>query len=146
MAEIAGKAKEDERSRALTVSAKHVESTLPGRKRSSTVDNDPDDHAGEVQEHDHLFFTAEHPGVSFCGACFAHLLVLAALVACANYFGSSFFPFSTDVPLYLRNEQQRQYWDAVAAAKISADVAPAVPAHELERSMTLAKDIDINTG
>lgn len=144
MVETSHQQKTDEHGKAVTVSAEHVDA--PSRKRTSTIDHEPDDHAGEVQEHDHLYYTAEHPGVSFCGACFAHVLVLAALVGCANYFGSSFFPFSVDVPLYLRNEQQRVFYDAVAAAKLKADVAPAVPVYELERSVTLAKEIDINTG
>ena len=97
MVDESEKVKEDYNRASVTVSVGDtLKASVVKERTKSTSDDDPDDHAGEVQEHDHLYFTAEHPGLSFAGACFAHLLVLAALVACANFFGSSFFPFSSN--------------------------------------------------
>mmetsp|Transcript_7171 Transcript_7171/g.18574 ORF Transcript_7171/g.18574 Transcript_7171/m.18574 type:complete len:1510 (-) Transcript_7171:264-4793(-) len=90
-----------------------------------------------------LKFTSTKPCCSFCVALWGMLSFLILFGAGVVLLGSSFFPFSTEVPLYLKYSKERMRNDAVKAGYLVADHAPNIAKVQLERSVTKSVSGDL---
>lgn len=90
----------------------------------------------------HLVLTAYSPGFAFSAACGAHLIVFFIFVGLLAGLGSAFFPFSTEVPLYLRGDAAKERLDAVEAGKLQANLAPALATTQLRQSVGTGTKVD----
>eukprot|EP01065_Artemidia_motanka_P042443 TRINITY_DN569_c2_g1_i2.p1 TRINITY_DN569_c2_g1~~TRINITY_DN569_c2_g1_i2.p1 ORF type:complete len:1280 (+),score=352.61 TRINITY_DN569_c2_g1_i2:118-3840(+) len=84
----------------------------------------------------HLRLTSERPALAYGIACTSFCLLFfmwVALIIAAP----GFFEFSTDVPLYLRGDKQKEYRDAVEAGQRDAKYSPANISVNLPRSVSV---------
>eukprot|EP00164_Ancoracysta_twista_P004580 GFYU01006182.1.p1 GENE.GFYU01006182.1~~GFYU01006182.1.p1 ORF type:complete len:1128 (-),score=371.69 GFYU01006182.1:28-3294(-) len=87
-------------------------------------------------------FAVNNPSSAYGMTCSAHCTVVIIWVVLVAALGATFFPFSADVPLYLRDNKYKERDDAFQAAKLAAPLTPAVAKTQLERSETYA-EIDL---
>eukprot|EP01062_Namystynia_karyoxenos_P028229 TRINITY_DN21427_c0_g1_i1.p1 TRINITY_DN21427_c0_g1~~TRINITY_DN21427_c0_g1_i1.p1 ORF type:complete len:1283 (+),score=341.56 TRINITY_DN21427_c0_g1_i1:123-3851(+) len=89
----------------------------------------------------HLDLTARRPCLAYCLTCGSFCLVFILWIVLIIA-APGFFPFSTDVPLYLRDDTQQQYGDAVIAGQRDAKFSPTGTGENLPRSVTVREEGD----
>ena len=92
---------------------------------------------GEPEGRIEVVFDAlsRHPKKYYAGACASFCGIFGLMIILIFAIGSDFFPFTSEVPLYLRGHVTRQRFDAIIEGKDRADFTLRLPAVQLERSV-----------
>ena len=83
---------------------------------------------------------AARPGKAYCATCTTYSAFLVVLIVLIASLGDSFFPFTTDVPLYLRGNKYKIRDDALEAGELIA-ATELTSSVQLPRSQSEAAEV-----